>query len=153
MRAPATVVAGQQWTAQVTVTRGGVRVRGLVVRIRARRGAEEVSARAAPVARGVYRARLRFSGGGHWGFAVLVARRSLARGSVVVTAPKPPPPTPTAPPSPALPPCTVASSASAAGTFQEWNVATPARVHPHDLWPAGDGTVWYTGQFKARWDG
>jgi virginiamycin B lyase len=30
-------------------------------------------------------------------------------------------------------------------------VATPGQgqVHPHDIWPAGDGTVWYTAQFKG----
>ncbi|HWH06574.1 MAG TPA: hypothetical protein VNT23_09085, partial [Gaiellaceae bacterium] len=37
--------------------------------------------------------------------------------------------------------------------FQEWDVrgnrSLPRGVHPHDIWPAGDGTVWYTGQFNG----
>ncbi|HVM17762.1 MAG TPA: hypothetical protein VM290_09295 [Gaiellaceae bacterium] len=37
--------------------------------------------------------------------------------------------------------------------FQEWDVrgnrSLPRGVHPHDIWPAGDGTVWYTGQFNS----
>jgi virginiamycin B lyase len=28
-------------------------------------------------------------------------------------------------------------------------VTNGPQVHPHDIWPAGDGTVWYTGQFKG----
>jgi virginiamycin B lyase len=33
--------------------------------------------------------------------------------------------------------------------FREWNVASSSQVHPHDIWPAGDGTVWYTAQFRG----
>lgn len=33
--------------------------------------------------------------------------------------------------------------------FREWDVTSPSQVHPHDIWPAGDGTVWYTAQFRG----
>lgn len=33
--------------------------------------------------------------------------------------------------------------------FREWTVAASSQVHPHDIWPAEDGTVWYTGQFRG----
>ena len=33
--------------------------------------------------------------------------------------------------------------------FREWSVTESAQVHPHDIWPAGDGTVWYTAQFRG----
>ena len=33
--------------------------------------------------------------------------------------------------------------------FREWSVASASQVHPHDIWPAGDGTVWYTAQFRG----
>jgi virginiamycin B lyase len=33
--------------------------------------------------------------------------------------------------------------------FREWNVTAASQVHPHDIWPAGDGTVWYTAQFRG----
>jgi virginiamycin B lyase len=35
------------------------------------------------------------------------------------------------------------------GRFREWDVTAPSQVHPHDIWPAGDGTVWYTAQFRG----
>jgi virginiamycin B lyase len=35
------------------------------------------------------------------------------------------------------------------GRFREWDVAQASQVHPHDVWPAGDGTVWYTAQFRG----
>ena len=151
VRAPAARIGAEPWIATVTVTRGGVRVRGLAVRVRAQRQGTKVAARAAPVARGVYRAQLVFPLPGRWYYGVLVSGRRLARGSVSVTMPEAPvPPAPPAPPPPpSLLPCTLANEVSAAGAFQEWTVQTPARVHPHDLWPAGDGTVWYTGQFKG----
>lgn len=33
--------------------------------------------------------------------------------------------------------------------FREWSVSAASQVHPHDIWPAGDGTVWYTAQFRG----
>ena len=33
--------------------------------------------------------------------------------------------------------------------FREWTVASTSQVHPHDIWPAGDGSVWYTAQFRG----
>ena len=33
--------------------------------------------------------------------------------------------------------------------FREWSVTAASQVHPHDIWPAGDGTVWYTAQFRG----
>jgi virginiamycin B lyase len=33
--------------------------------------------------------------------------------------------------------------------FREWSVTASSQVHPHDIWPAGDGTVWYTAQFRG----
>ena len=33
--------------------------------------------------------------------------------------------------------------------FREWDVTSPSQVHPHDIWPAGDGTVWYTAQLRG----
>jgi virginiamycin B lyase len=33
--------------------------------------------------------------------------------------------------------------------FREWSVGAASQVHPHDIWPAGDGTVWYTAQFRG----
>jgi virginiamycin B lyase len=33
--------------------------------------------------------------------------------------------------------------------FREWSVTSATQVHPHDIWPAGDGTVWYTAQFRG----
>jgi virginiamycin B lyase len=33
--------------------------------------------------------------------------------------------------------------------FREWDVTSTSQVHPHDIWPAGDGTVWYTAQFRG----
>jgi virginiamycin B lyase len=33
--------------------------------------------------------------------------------------------------------------------FREWGVDSSSQVHPHDIWPAGDGTVWYTAQFRG----
>jgi virginiamycin B lyase len=35
------------------------------------------------------------------------------------------------------------------GRFREWAVTASSQVHPHDIWPAGDGTVWYTAQFRG----
>ena len=32
--------------------------------------------------------------------------------------------------------------------FREWG-ASASQTHPHDIWPAGDGTVWYTAQFRG----
>jgi virginiamycin B lyase len=53
---------------------------------------------------------------------------------------------PTPAPSTATPPPTVPSASPSARTprFQEYRV--PAGSHPHDVAPAPDGTVWYTGQ-------
>ena len=33
--------------------------------------------------------------------------------------------------------------------FREWDVRAATQMHPHDIWPAGDGTVWYTAQFRG----
>ena len=60
VRAPATVTAGSEWQAVVTITRDGQRVRGLSVTVRATRGSATRAVRAAAVSPGVYRARLRF---------------------------------------------------------------------------------------------
>jgi virginiamycin B lyase len=35
------------------------------------------------------------------------------------------------------------------GRFREWSVSSATQVYPHDIWPAGDGTVWYTAQFRG----
>jgi virginiamycin B lyase len=142
VRASATATVGESWRARVAITRGTRLLGGLRVTIRARQGTAARSARARAVARGRYVARLRFPSPGRWTYAVRVAGRTLARGAVTIrprpTA-APPPPPPLLPPPPPDP------------RYQEWSVATPGQgqVHPHDIWPAGDGTVWYTAQFKG----
>jgi virginiamycin B lyase len=141
VRAPASATVGASWRAQVVITRGTRAVGGLRVTIRARQGTAARSARARAVARGRYVARLVFPSPGRWTYAVRVARRTLARGAVTVRPRATPTPTP--PPTPPPPPPDP--------RYQEWSVATPGQgqVHPHDIWPAGDGTVWYTAQLKG----
>jgi virginiamycin B lyase len=143
VRAPAHVLQGQTWKAVVTITRSGKRVGGLRVTLTVRRSGSARSTRARPVRRGVYEARLRFTAGGSWAWAVRVGSRRLARGSVTVRAPTPPPP-----PGPPPPP-TCAAATQPDPRYREWCVARGAQVHPHDVWPAVDATVWYTGQFDA----
>jgi virginiamycin B lyase len=141
VRAPAAATVGENWRAQVSVTRGTRAVSGLRVTVRVRWGSVRRSTRARAVARGRYVARLRFPTAGRWTYAVVVARRTLARGSVTVRARS------TATPSPAQAPACAPAGAPHA-RFQEWCVARPGQVHPHDVWPAPDGTIWYTGQFN-----
>jgi virginiamycin B lyase len=136
IRAPAAATVGEEWRAHVTVTRGSHAVPGLRVSLRARQGGATRSARARAGARGRYVARLRFPSAGRWSYAVVVAGRTLARGSVTVRIRPTPIGTPTPP--------------AADPRYREWSVATSqGQVHPHDIWPAGDGTVWYTGQLKG----
>ena len=149
VRAPATAIAGSEWQALVTVTRAGKRVRGLSVTVRATRGSATRAAPARAVGPGVYRARLRLEVVGRWSYAAVVRGRVLARGAVQVrpAVTPPPPPPPPAPPPP--PPRCVTRAPSVGPVFTEWNVSNGPQVHPHDIWPAGDGTVWYTGQFRG----
>jgi hypothetical protein len=144
VRAPASATVGEPWRAQVTVTRGSRAVPGLRVMVRARHGSVTRSRVARGLGRGRYVARLTFPAAGRWTYAVVVAGRTLARGAVAVRARSSPTPTPPVPP--AAPGCVPAGAAHA--RFQEWCVARPSQVHPHDVWPAADGTIWYTGQFN-----
>jgi virginiamycin B lyase len=152
--APGQATVDRSWRAVVTVTRGARRIPGLRVRVLARAGAQTEAAVALPTARrGVYAARLVFSSPGRWSYAVVVRSRTLRRGSVNVTGGGgggggtvvPPPP----PPGPRCLPGGPSASPPSEPRFREWSVASGAQVHPHDIWPAGDGTVWYTGQFNG----
>ena len=142
VRALPVATVGTDWRAVVTVTRAGRRVAGLRVTLRVTRGRTAFAARTRARARGVYTARIRFSSAGTYGWAARAASRTLARGTVRVR----PAGTATGPhPTPMPVPDPVADP-----RFREWSVVSAGgQVHPHDVWPVGDGTVWYTAQFKG----
>jgi virginiamycin B lyase len=143
VRAPASATVGEEWRAQISVTRGSRAVSGLRVTVRVRHSSVTRTRRARGLGRGRYAARLTFPRAGRWTYVVVAAGRALARGSVTVRARAASGPTPTPP---LAPTCTPAGASHA--RFQEWCVARLRQVHPHDVWPAADGTIWYTGQFN-----
>ena len=136
VRAPATAIAGTEWQAQVTVTRAGKRVRGLTVTVRATRGSATRAAPARPVgpastARGCG-SRSSDAGRTRPSFA---AGSSPRRGQVRRASRLRPPP----PPAPPPPPPRYVTRAPSVGAVFTMNVANGPQVHPHDIWPAGDG--------------
>jgi hypothetical protein len=81
-KAPPIVAATKPWTAIVKVTRRGRGIDGYhaVVTLTGPRGTQEV--RATELGGGLYRFRVKMSGGGFYGYTVLVGDRIAAHGTV-----------------------------------------------------------------------